>query len=55
MRSPQMMQKITRLTTTEELESLPDDGYRYELVKGRPVRISLVNWRHVEVIGQIFE
>lgn len=34
------------LVTAEELLRLPDDGWRYELVEGRLVRMSLTGRRH---------
>ena len=40
------MPETTRLVTAEELEQLPDDDYRYELVEGRVVRMSPVGFRH---------
>jgi Uma2 family endonuclease len=47
------MQKATGLITAEELERLPNDGYRYELVRGRLVRMSLVNVQHAEIVAQL--
>jgi Uma2 family endonuclease len=47
------MQKATRLITAEELEKLPDDGHRYELVKGRLVRMTPVSPRHSETVAQM--
>jgi Uma2 family endonuclease len=44
-----------RLVTAEELESFPSDDNRYELVKGRVVRMSPVGSRHGGVtIGLAF-
>lgn len=42
-----------RLVTAEELEHLPDDDYRYELVRGRLIRMSPVGFRHGAVVGNV--
>jgi len=47
------MSKITRLVTAGELERLPDNGYRYELVEGRLVRMSPVNFDHGRIVLRI--
>ena len=47
------MSESTQLVTAEELARLPDDGYRYELVEGRLVRMSPVNFDHGRVVMQI--
>jgi Uma2 family endonuclease len=47
------MSKNTQLVTAEELARLPDDGYRYELVEGRLVRMSPVNFDHGRTVLQI--
>jgi Uma2 family endonuclease len=44
---------ITKLMTAEELELLPGDGHRYELVRGEVVRISPVIFEHLEVTNLI--
>ena len=44
------MFESTGLVTAEELARLPDDGYRYELVEGRLVRMSPVNFQHGRVV-----
>jgi len=36
----------TRLVTAEELERMPDDDCRYELVEGRLIRMSPVGGVH---------
>jgi Uma2 family endonuclease len=36
------MSNTTRLVTADELERMPDDDYRYELVRGRLIRMSPV-------------
>ena len=41
------------LVTAEELARLPDDGYRYELVEGRLVRMSPVTFEHGRVVFRI--
>src|SRR5678816_2505157 len=50
MRRDRGMSKITRLVTAGELERLPDDGYRYELVEGRLVRMSPVTFDHGRIV-----
>jgi Uma2 family endonuclease len=40
------MPKPTRLVTADELERMPEDDYRYELVRGRLVRMSPAAPRH---------
>ena len=40
------MSNTTRLVTADELERMPDDEYRYELVRGRLIRMSPVAPRH---------
>jgi Uma2 family endonuclease len=47
------MSESTHLVTAEELARLPDDGYRYELVDGRLVRMSPVNFDHGRIVMQI--
>jgi Uma2 family endonuclease len=47
------MPESTHLVTAEELARLPDDGYRYELVEGRLVRMSPVNLDHGRIVLQI--
>jgi Uma2 family endonuclease len=47
------MSENTQLVTAEELARLPDDGYRYELVEGRLVRMSPVNFDHGRIVMQI--
>jgi Uma2 family endonuclease len=41
----------TKLLTAEELEHLPDDGYRYELVRGELVRMPPPGWEHLRISG----
>ena len=41
------------LVTAEELARLPDDGHRYELVEGRLVRMSPVNFDHGRIVMQL--
>ncbi len=50
MRSDRAMSENTQLVTAEELARLPDDGYRYELVEGRLVRMSPVNFDHGRIV-----
>jgi Uma2 family endonuclease len=44
------MPEHARLVTAEELEKFPDDDYRYELVKGRVIRMSPVGWQHGRLV-----
>jgi len=37
---------ITRLVTADELIAMPDDGFRYELVKGELIRMSPTGHEH---------
>jgi len=41
----------TVLTTIDELASMPDDGYRYELVNGELVRMSPTGFQHLVIVG----
>jgi len=47
------MSESTHLVTAEELARLPDDGCRYELVEGRLVRMSPVNFDHGRIVMRI--
>ena len=47
------MFESTNLVTAEELARLPDDGYRYELVEGRLIRMSPVSFDHGRVVLQM--
>lgn len=40
------MSETTRLVTADELLHMPDDGYKYELVRGRLIRMSPPGARH---------
>jgi Uma2 family endonuclease len=53
MQRDRTMSRSTRLVTAEELERLPGDDYRYELVKGRVVRMSPVGLRHGTVVVRL--
>ena len=46
MREVRSMSETARLVTAAELERLPDDDYRYELVEGRLIRMSPVGFEH---------
>jgi len=46
MQNPHSMPDSKRLVTAEELERMPDDDFRYELVEGRIVRMSPVGGVH---------
>ena len=37
------------LVTADELSRLPEDGWRYELVEGTLVRMTLAGFRHGEI------
>ncbi|HEY0872806.1 MAG TPA: Uma2 family endonuclease [Vicinamibacterales bacterium] len=41
-----LMSNTARLVTADELERMPEDDYRYELVRGRLIRMSPVAPRH---------
>ena len=43
----------TKRMTAEELEQLPDDGYRYELVRGELIRMAPANFEHAEIVGNL--
>jgi Uma2 family endonuclease len=43
------MANAARLVTADELERMPEDSYRYELVRGRLIRMSPVAPRHGEI------
>jgi Uma2 family endonuclease len=47
------MSGTARLVTAEELERFPEDDCRYELVKGRIVRMSPVGWQHGKVVARL--
>src|SRR5436309_1127327 len=42
------------LATAEDLLALPEDGWRYELVEGRLVRMSPAGDQHNRVSGRLF-
>lgn len=44
-----MSATITRPVTADELLAMPDDGYRYELVKGKLIRMAPAGSEHGEV------
>jgi Uma2 family endonuclease len=43
----------TKLMTAEELERLPDDGNRYELVRGELIRMAPTSFEHFEAAGLV--
>ena len=47
------MSDAARLLTAAELERLPDDDYRYELVEGRLVRMSPTGWEHGRIVARL--
>jgi len=44
---------ITRSVTADELLAMPDDGYRYELVKGELIRMSPAGNEHGRIAARI--
>jgi Uma2 family endonuclease len=44
------MSETTRLVTAEELEKLPEDDFRYELLAGRLIRMSPVGYLHGKIV-----
>ena len=42
-----------RLVTAEELLNMPDDGYRYELVRGELRKMAPAGYRHGKSAGKI--
>jgi Uma2 family endonuclease len=47
------MPSTERLVTAEEFAKIPDDGYRYELVEGRVIRMSPPGMRHAALVMHI--
>lgn len=47
------MSNTARLVTADELERMPEDDYRYELVRGRLIRMSPVAPRHGNVTAAV--
>lgn len=45
------MPRTARLVTADELERMPEDDYRYELVKGRLIRMSPVGYDHGRIVA----
>ncbi len=43
----------TKLMTAEELEQVPDDDFRYELVRGELIRIAPTSFEHLQITGLI--
>lgn len=46
------MSETLHLVTAEELEKVPQDDYRYELVEGRVIRMSPVGFQHGRTVAQ---
>lgn len=42
------------LMTADELLRRPEDGWRYELVEGRLVRMSPTGWKHGQIVSALF-
>jgi Uma2 family endonuclease len=53
MREVHSMREATRLVTAEELEHLPEEDGRCELVEGRLVRMSPVGYEHGRVVVRL--
>jgi Uma2 family endonuclease len=53
MRSDRTMSETARLVTAEELEHFPSDNNRFELVEGRLVPMSPVNFEHGRVVMRL--
>lgn len=47
------MAETARLVTAEELARYPDDGYKYELVEGRVIRMSPPGFVHGRIAARI--
>jgi Uma2 family endonuclease len=47
------MSNAAPLVTADELEHLPGDDYRYELVAGRLVRMMPVGYRHGRIVAEL--
>ncbi len=47
------MAEAARLVTAEELQRYPDDGYKYELVEGRVVRMSPPGFVHGRIAARV--
>ena len=41
----------TSVTDAAELSELPDDGYRYELIRGELIRMSSTGFEHLDIVG----
>jgi Uma2 family endonuclease len=48
-----MSATLTKSVTADELLEMPDDGYRYELVKGELIRTAPAGYQHGEVAMNI--
>jgi Uma2 family endonuclease len=53
MRREQIMSETTPIVTADELERMPEDDHRYELVRGRLVRMSPAAPRHGDVTARL--
>ena len=47
------MSDASHLVTAEELERLPDDDNRFELVRGRVIRMSPVGFTHARIVARL--
>jgi len=50
MQKPQSMPESTRLVTADELEHMPGDDCRYELVEGRLIKMRPVGYQHGRIV-----
>src|SRR5712691_5785948 len=48
-----MSATLTKPVTADDLLAMPDDGYRYELVKGERIRMAPAGYQHGEVAMNI--
>lgn len=44
---------MTKQTTVEELERMPDDHYQYDLIRGELRRMSPTGFVHLQVVGTV--
>jgi Uma2 family endonuclease len=44
---------LPRLVTAEELARMPEDEWRYELLRGRVIRMSPLGFRHGRVVTRL--
>lgn len=44
----------TKLMTAAELAAMADDGFRYELIRGVPIRMPPPGFQHGKLVGKVF-